>query len=114
MLNMMCSPIFEREAKNFPSVAFAVVDVDVVGDVAKELKARCMPTYVFLMDGQEFSRIDGASEQMIISHTKNLILQKQPSYMENGVMHIVKERDFYDYVQSKPKVVVDFFADWCG
>ncbi|KAG2394074.1 hypothetical protein C9374_003838 [Naegleria lovaniensis] len=106
-------PIVEKVSKEKEKVLFLVVDVDKYPTIPKELKAKAMPTFVFLLDGKEFSRIDGASEQMLQNYTDTLILQKQPSYMENGILHIVKEKDFTESLHNHSNCIVDFYADWC-
>lgn len=112
----MCTrfgPVVERISKEKEKVLFLIVDVDKSPTIQKELKSKAMPTFVFFLDGKEFSRIDGASEQMLQNYTETLLLQKQPSFMENGILHIVKEKDFNESLKNHANCVVDFYADWC-
>ncbi|XP_066249501.1 UBX domain-containing protein 4 isoform X1 [Euwallacea similis] len=56
----MIAPELERMAKEFPNVVFLKVDVDESGDISREYGITAMPTFVFLKNRREVSRVQGA------------------------------------------------------
>lgn len=63
----MIAPELERMAKDFPGVVFLKVDVDENGDVSREYSVSAMPTFVFLKNRREVSRIRGADSHSLRS-----------------------------------------------
>jgi len=54
------APTYERLAQSLSSVVFLKVDVDESPELVNEFDVSSMPTFVFLKDGQEVKRVEGA------------------------------------------------------
>lgn len=54
------APFFEKLAESVKSVSFFKVDVDESPDLVNEFDVSAMPTFVFLKDGKEVKRVEGA------------------------------------------------------
>lgn len=63
----MIAPELERMAKDFPNVVFLKVDVDQNGDVSRSYGVAAMPTFVFLKNHREVSRVQGADSYSLRS-----------------------------------------------
>jgi thioredoxin 1 len=59
------SPLYEKLSKEWPSVIFYKVDVDVIelSETVSEQKVECMPTFVFYKNGKEVERLTGACDE---------------------------------------------------
>ncbi|XP_078149277.1 thioredoxin H-type-like [Carex rostrata] len=58
-------PIFVELSKKFPNLVFLKVDVDEQADVAKQYNVEAMPTFLFLKNGAEESKIVGADKNAL-------------------------------------------------
>jgi thioredoxin 1 len=54
------SPIVKGFSDEFPTVHFCKIDVDEMGEVAKELGVRAMPTFFLFKNGEKVDSIVGA------------------------------------------------------
>lgn len=54
------APKFEELSKIYPAITFLKVDVDEAQDLAEQFDVRAMPTFVFLRDGVQLHKIEGA------------------------------------------------------
>ncbi|ENN77503.1 hypothetical protein HUJ04_013497 [Dendroctonus ponderosae] len=63
----MIAPELERMARDFPNVVFLKVDVDQNGDVSRSYGVSAMPTFVFLKNRREVSRLQGADSYSLRS-----------------------------------------------
>lgn len=54
------APTFEKLATSLTSVQFFKVDVDESPELVNEFDIAAMPTFVFLKDGKEVRRVEGA------------------------------------------------------
>lgn len=54
------APTFEKLAEAFPNVTFLKVDVDEAPELVNTFDVSAMPTFVFLKDGNEVKRVEGA------------------------------------------------------
>jgi thioredoxin 1 len=54
------APKFEELSKVYPSIVFLKVDVDESGELVDQYNIHAMPTFVFLRDGVEIHKIEGA------------------------------------------------------
>jgi thioredoxin 1 len=54
------APFFEKLSESVKSVSFFKVDVDESQDLVNEFAISAMPTFVFLKDGKEIKRVEGA------------------------------------------------------
>lgn len=54
------APKFEELSKLYPTITFLKVDVDESGELAEKYNIRAMPTFVFLRDGVQIHKIEGA------------------------------------------------------
>jgi thioredoxin 1 len=59
------APKFEELSKLFPAIAFLKVDVDESAELAEKFDIRAMPTFVFLRDGMQIHKIEGADLKAI-------------------------------------------------
>lgn len=63
------APIFDQIAQEFPSVVFAKVDVDALGDLASEYNISSIPTLVYFKNGAVAQESVGASAKSQITST---------------------------------------------
>ncbi len=61
------APAFEELAKKFSNVTFLKVDVDDSDDIAAKFNVNSLPTFVFLKNGVEAHRIEGADLRGLIT-----------------------------------------------
>ena len=61
------SPIEDKLAKQFTNWVFTKVDVDLVSDAAELYQVSCMPTFVFIKNGQVVGRVEGANINNVLS-----------------------------------------------
>ena len=54
------APKFVELAKVYPNITFLKVDVDESAELAEKYEVRAMPTFVFLRDGVQIHKIEGA------------------------------------------------------
>lgn len=54
------APTYEKLSEAFPGIVFLKVDVDEAPEVVNQYDVSVMPTFVFLKDGQEVKRVEGA------------------------------------------------------
>lgn len=54
------APTFEALAKSLTSITFLKVDVDESPELVTQFDVSAMPTFVFLKDGREITRVEGA------------------------------------------------------
>lgn len=54
------APKFEELAKLYPNITFLKVDVDESGELVDQYNIHAMPTFVFLRDGVQIHKIEGA------------------------------------------------------
>ena len=54
------APTYEKLAEAFPNIAFLKVDVDESGELVNMFNISAMPTFVFLKNGKEILRVEGA------------------------------------------------------
>jgi thioredoxin 1 len=54
------APTFEKLAESLTSIQFFKVDVDESQDLVNQFDISAMPTFVFLKDGKEVKRVEGA------------------------------------------------------
>lgn len=54
------APTFEKLASSLSSIVFLKVDVDESPQLVNEFDISSMPTFVFLKDGREVKRVEGA------------------------------------------------------
>ena len=54
------APTFEKLAEAFSNVTFLKVDVDEAPELVDAFGVQAMPTFVFLKDGNEVKRVEGA------------------------------------------------------
>lgn len=59
------APKFEELSRLFPSVTFLKVDVDESAELTERFDVRAMPTFVFLRDGIQIHKIEGADLKAI-------------------------------------------------
>ena len=59
------APKFQEFSKLFPAIAFLKVDVDESAELAEKFDIRAMPTFVFLRDGMQIHKIEGADLKAI-------------------------------------------------
>ncbi|XP_055833570.1 thioredoxin H-type 1-like [Solanum dulcamara] len=60
------APILADIAKKMPHVIFLKVDVDELKTVAEEWNVEAMPTFVFIKEGKEVSRVVGANKDGLL------------------------------------------------
>lgn len=60
------APVYEELAKKFTKVTFLKVDVDESETIASKFSVQSLPTFVFLKNGTEVTRIEGADPNRII------------------------------------------------
>jgi len=61
------APAFEELSKKFSNVTFLKVDVDDSEDIASKYGIQSLPTFVFLKNGVEVHRIEGADLRAVIA-----------------------------------------------
>jgi len=61
----MISPKLELMAQEFGDVIFLKVDVDDNEEVASEYGISCMPTFIFIKNGEKISEFSGANADKI-------------------------------------------------
>ena len=66
------APAFEELAGTFKNATFLKVNVDDSPDITEQFDVTVMPTFVFLMDGKLFQRVEGADLNQIITILENL------------------------------------------
>ena len=54
------APTYEKLSEAFPGIAFLKVDVDEAAELVNQYDISAMPTFVFLKDGKEVKRVEGA------------------------------------------------------
>ena len=54
------APTYEKLADALPNIVFLKVDVDESPDLVNQYDISAMPTFVFLKDGKEIKRVEGA------------------------------------------------------
>lgn len=54
------APTYEKLAEAFTNVTFLKVDVDESAELTNEYNISAMPTFVFLKNGKEVKRVEGA------------------------------------------------------
>ncbi len=54
------APTFEKLAQSLSSIVFLKVDVDESPELVNSFDVSSMPTFVFLKDGKEVKRVEGA------------------------------------------------------
>lgn len=59
------APYFEQLARKYTSVVFAKIDVDEVPDVASGFHVSAMPTFIFVKNGNEITRFEGANQKQL-------------------------------------------------
>lgn len=59
------APYVEQLARKYDNVVFAKIDVDEVPDVASEFHVSAMPTFVFVKNGNEINRFEGANQKQL-------------------------------------------------
>ena len=62
------SPTYEKLSKEWSSVSFFKVDVDVpeISETVAQQGVECMPTFVLYQNGKEVDRITGADERQLV------------------------------------------------
>jgi thioredoxin 1 len=61
------APAFEELSKKFTTVTFLKVDVDESEEIATKFSVSSLPTFVFLKNGVEVNRIEGADLRGVIA-----------------------------------------------
>lgn len=59
------APYVEQLARKYDNVVFAKIDVDEVPDVASGFHVSAMPTFVFIKNGNEINRFEGANQKQL-------------------------------------------------
>lgn len=54
------APAFEKLAESLQTIVFLKVDVDEAPELVNQFDVSVMPTFVFLKDGKEIKRVEGA------------------------------------------------------
>lgn len=54
------APTYEKLSEAFQTVTFLKVDVDEATELVEQYNISAMPTFVFLKDGKEVKRVEGA------------------------------------------------------
>ena len=67
-------PDLERLESQYSDVIFIKVDVDDLEDISNEYKVQALPTFLFIRDGNELSRVKGADVSMIESKLQSYAL----------------------------------------
>jgi thioredoxin 1 len=60
------APIYEELSKKFPLVTFLKVDVDESEEISSKFSVESLPTFVFLKNGVEVSRVEGADPNSLL------------------------------------------------
>ena len=71
-------PYFVELEKRFPSIKFETVNVDENEGLTFKYKIMAMPTFVFLVNGQEVDRLQGADPEDLIRKVEKLNRLKTP------------------------------------
>jgi len=58
-------PLYVALSKKHPDIKFFEVDVDVCDYLSEKFKVQAMPTFVFLREGKEFSKLQGADSEKL-------------------------------------------------
>lgn len=66
------APTYMELAQSHPNVIFCKVDVDQVDDLAQKYKIAAMPTFLGFVDGEEVSRVCGASKEKLTNLIEKL------------------------------------------
>jgi len=63
------APFIEELSHKFQNVIFLKIDVDseAVQDTIQKHEINCMPTFVFLKNGEQVDRLEGASDDELMS-----------------------------------------------
>jgi len=69
----MIAPKLDEMSKELMDVVFLKVDVDDNEEVASEYSISCMPTFIFIKNGEKVSEFSGANAEKL----KELILQNK-------------------------------------
>lgn len=69
------APMYEELSKKFTKVTFLKVDVDESEEIASKFCIQSLPTFVFLKNGVEVHRIEGADLRGIIEQVE--LISKQ-------------------------------------
>lgn len=67
------APKFEELSKMYPSVTFLKVDVDESTELTEKFNIRAMPTFIFLVNGFEVNKIEGADLKGIADTLEKLV-----------------------------------------
>lgn len=60
------APVFVEISEHFPSFQFVKVNVDEAEDIAGKFSVTALPTFLFLRDGVEIQRFEGADPNAIL------------------------------------------------
>ncbi|CAF2115858.1 BnaC08g42050D [Brassica napus] len=63
--SVFMNSFFEDLASSYKDALFLIVDVDEVKEVARRLKVKAMPTFMFLKDGNTMDKLVGANPDEI-------------------------------------------------
>ncbi len=66
------APAFEELAKKFSRITFLKVDVDEAQDIASKYDVNSLPTFVFLKNGVEVHRIEGADLRSVVAQVETM------------------------------------------
>jgi thioredoxin 1 len=66
------APAFETLAGTFKNATFLKVNVDESPDLTEQFDVNAMPTFVFLVDGKLYQKVEGADLNQIIAILQNL------------------------------------------
>ena len=66
------APAFEELAKKFPTLSFLKVDVDESEEIASKYTIESLPTFVFLKNGVEVHRIEGADLRAVVAQLEQM------------------------------------------
>ncbi|KAF3573245.1 hypothetical protein F2Q69_00063519 [Brassica cretica] len=81
--SVFMNSFFEDLASSYKDALFLIVDVDEVKEVARRLKVKAMPTFMFLKDGNTMDKLVGANPDEIKKRVDGFVqssrLEKSPS-----------------------------------
>eukprot|EP00483_Globobulimina_turgida_P006965 UN06979 len=82
----MIAPKIEQLSKEYINVQFIKINVDKMQEIAQEYKISAMPTFVFIKNKQEISRVRGADIDSIINQLDalNASIQTVQQYKQIG------------------------------
>ncbi len=66
------APVYVELSQKFPSITFLKCDVDEAEQVSGLYKVESLPTFVFLNNGKEVKRIEGANLNQLLEDLKML------------------------------------------